>query len=100
MSAGNFNVSRNWGVYQSIMALLVSVAAHRRSGVPNPPAQNTDAWKAERQSPPLVFSTMAWLDCSSSSTENGKQAMTTTSGQDSFDSVILPLKSSRLQLIS
>ena len=53
-------------------------------------AKNT--WKSERQFPPLVFNSMARLDCSISSTANGKQVLTTVSGQGfTFDTPMLPI---------
>jgi hypothetical protein len=92
---------QHWAICVSIAALLVSLAAYSRGGVPKPSAQNADDWKAERQYPPLVFNSSAWLDCAISSSANGKQVMTTTSGQGfTFDAVMLPIKSSKLQLIS
>jgi hypothetical protein len=63
-------------------------------------ADDSDSWKSEQQYPPLVFNSNAWLDCSISSTANGRQLMTTTSGQGfSFDATMLPLKKSALQVI-
>jgi hypothetical protein len=100
MAIADFRERRNWAMYLSIAALIVSLAAFSRSNSPNPSAQNNDDdWKAIRQYPPLVFNSTAWLDCSISSTENGKQVMTTLSGQGfSFDAIMLPIKSSKLQL--
>jgi hypothetical protein len=100
MGIVNFRERQNWAVYLSIAALIVSLASFSRSTLPNPSAQNNDDdWKGQRQYPPLVFNSSAWLDCSISSNENGRQVMTTTSGQGfSFDAIMLPIKSSRLQL--
>jgi hypothetical protein len=101
MTIARAREGRNWGVYLSTVALVAALAAYSRSGNRNPLAQSPDDWKAERQYPPLVFNSMAWLDCAISSSANGKQVMTTTSGQGfSFDAVMLPIKSSKLQLIS
>lgn len=101
MRIADFRERQNWAVYLSIAALIVSLASFSRSNPPNPSAQNSDDnWKSERQYPPLVFNSAAWLDCSISSSENGRQVMTTTSGQGfSFDATMLPIKSSKLQLI-
>ena len=101
MGIANFRERQNWAIYLSIAALIVSIASFSRSNLPNPSAQNVDDdWKGERQYPPLVFNSNAWLDCSISSTENGRQVMNTISGQGlSFDAVMLPIKSSKLQLI-
>lgn len=92
----------NWATFVSIAALLVAIGAYSRAGFPKIAAGNTvDDWKAERQYPPLVFNSNAWLDCAISSSANGRQVMTTTSGQGfTFDAVMLPIKSSALQLIS
>ncbi len=101
MGIANFRVRQNWTMCVSIGALFVSLASFSRSNLPNPSAQNNDDdWKGVRQYPPLVFNSSAWLDCSISSSENGRQVMTTLSGQGfSFDAIMLSLKSSKLQLI-
>ena len=98
----DFRERQNWAVYLSIAALVVALASFSRSNPPNPMAQDKDTdWKSERQYPPLVFNSSAWLDCSISSSANGRQVMTTTSGQGfSFDATMLPIKSSKLQLIN
>jgi hypothetical protein len=101
MGIANFRERQNWAMYVSIVALVVSLASFSYSNLPNPSAQNNeDDWKGVRQYPPLVFNSSAWLDCSISSSENGRQVMTTLSGQGfSFDAIMLPIKSSKLQLI-
>ena len=101
MGIANFRERQNWAMYVSIVALVVSLASFSHSNLPNPSAQNNeDDWKGVRQYPPLVFNSSAWLDCSISSSENGRQVMTTLSGQGfSFDAIMLPIKSSKLQLI-
>jgi hypothetical protein len=100
MGIVNFRERQNWAIYLSIAAVIISLASFSHSKPPNPSAQNNDDdWKGQRQYPPLVFNSSAWLDCSISSSENGRQVMTTTSGQGfSFDATMLPIKSSRLQL--
>ena len=100
MGIANFRERRSWAIYLSVAALAVSIASWSRSSFPGASAQNNDdIWKSERQYPPLVFNSKAWLDCSISANENGRQAMTTVSGQGfSFDAVMLPIKNSRLQL--
>jgi hypothetical protein len=91
----------NWALYFSAMALLVSLIACSRSAPLISLAQEKgDPWKEERQYPPLVFNSNAWLDCSISSTANGRQLMTTTAGQGfSFDATMLPLQKSELRVI-
>jgi hypothetical protein len=93
---------RNWILYLSAAALLFSVIACSRSAQTTVSAQDSgDSWKRLRQYPPLVFNSSAWLDCSISSTANGRQTMTTTSGQGfTFDTAMLPIEKSKLQLIS
>ena len=91
---------QNWGIYLASAALLMSLIACSRSTTSNAAAENNDSWKNERQYPPLVFNSNAWLDCSISSSANGRQAMTTTSGQGfTFDATMLPIEKSKLQLI-
>jgi hypothetical protein len=56
-------------------------------------------WMAERKYPPLVFTSQAYLDCSISSTQPGRQAMTTTSGQGfSFETPMKPIATSKLKV--
>jgi hypothetical protein len=63
-----------------------------------PPAA-ASAWQSQRNYPPLVFTSEAWLDCSISSTQAGRQIMTTTSGQGfSFEAVMKPIEKSKLML--
>jgi hypothetical protein len=102
MRIADFRERQNWAVYLSVAALAVALASFSRSNPPNPMAQNNDNdWKSERQYPPLVFNSSARLDCSISSSANGRQVMTTISGQGfSFDATMLPIKSSKLQLIN
>jgi hypothetical protein len=75
----------------AVAALLISIVALLRPVFRlDDDAKNT--WKSERQFPPLVFNSMAKLDCSISSTANGRQALTTVSGQGfSFDTPMLPI---------
>jgi hypothetical protein len=85
---------QNWAIYLASAALLMSLIACSRSTTSNAAApENNDPWKNERQYPPLVFNSNAWLDCSISSSANGRQAMTTTSGQGfTFDATMLPIE--------
>jgi len=77
---------------------LLAVTRHEPVRASLPP-EEADSWKSIRQYPPLVFNSMAWLDCSISSTANGRQVMTTTSGQGfTFEATMLPIKKSSLKL--
>src|ERR1700745_1673026 len=89
---------QNFAIYLAGLALVVALASFGRS--PNPSAnENNDSWKNERQYPPLVFTSNSWRDCSISSSANGRQGMTTTSGQGfTFDATMLPLQNGKLQL--
>jgi hypothetical protein len=102
MTISNVRDRRNWTLCLSTAALLLSVIACSRSAQTTVSAQDSgDSWKRLRQYPPLVFNSSAWLDCSISSTANGRQTMTTTSGQGfTFDTAMLPIEKSKLQLIS
>ena len=63
------------------------------------PQSPQDAWAAQRNYPPLVFASQAFLQCDISATQAGRQVMTTTTGQGfSFDSVMSPIGKSLLQL--
>ncbi len=93
---------RNWALYVASAALMLSLLALMRSNTATAYAApaNPDPWKSERQYPPLVFNSKAWLDCSISSTANGRQTMSTMSGQGfTFDAVMLPIQKSKLQLV-
>src|SRR5260370_16030465 len=101
MKIASIGDRQNWAIYLASAALLTSLIAYGRS-VPVGAAaeENSDAWKNERQYPPLVFNSSAWLDCSISSTSNGRQVMNTTSGQGfTFDATMLPIEKSKLQVI-
>jgi hypothetical protein len=92
---------QNWGIYLGSIALLAALISCSR-GLPamSSAEDKGDPWKNERQYPPLVFNSDAWLDCSISSTANGRQVMTTTAGQGfNFDATMLPLEKSQLQVI-
>src|SRR5437016_1437200 len=66
----------------AIALLLGGVALLRPISPPAAHAQaGRDNWRTERTYPPLVFTSKAWLDCTISSTRNGRQTMRTTSGQ-------------------
>lgn len=91
----------------ALAALIVAVIALFRPTAPDATAapagravnRNTDAWHTERHYPPLVFTSRAWLDCSISSTKNGRQVMTTVGGQGfTFDTAMLPIKDGKVQL--
>ena len=82
-------------------ALVISIISLFRPTFPgaNADPQDKDTWRIERQYPPLVFTSKAWLDCSISSTENGRQAMRTTSGQGfTFDATMLPIKNGKVKV--
>ena len=92
----------NWALYLASAALLISLAALNRSNSPAVYAAptNQDSWRNERQYPPLVFNSKAWLDCSISASANGRQTMSTVSGQGfTFDAAMLPIQKSKLQLV-
>jgi hypothetical protein len=63
------------------------------------PTAAGSSWQSQRNYPPLVFTSEAWLDCSISSTHPGRQVMTTTAGQGfSFSAVMKPIDKSKLAL--
>src|SRR5437879_8025000 len=96
MKITNIRDRQNWAIYLASTALLVSLIACSRSVPAGAVAvENNDPWKSERQYPPLVFNSSAWLDCSISSSANGRQVMNTTSGQGfTFDATMLPIEKS------
>src|SRR6201981_533958 len=98
MSIAEVRDRQNFAIYLAGLALVVALASFGLS--PNPSAnENNDSWKNERQYPPLVFTSNSWLDCSISSSANGRQVMTTTSGQGfTFDATMLPLQNGKSQL--
>ena len=100
MNIADFRNRQNFAIYLAAVALAVSLASFGRSNSPNPSAhEDNDSWKSERQYPPLVFSGSSWLDCSISSSANGRQIMTTTSGQGfTFDATMLPIQNGKVQL--
>ena len=80
-------------------ALLISIVALVRPFSQKSASPEKDSWKSERHFPPLVFTGQASLDCSISSTANGRQVMTTMSGQGfTFDTTMLPIKDGRVKL--
>jgi hypothetical protein len=102
MKIANTGDRQNWALYLASTALLVSLISCTRS-IPASAVteENSDSWKNERQYPPLVFNSNAWLDCSISSSAKGRQIMNTTSGQGfTFDATMLPLEKSQLQVVS
>ena len=97
----SIRLGQNLAIYLASAALLVSLISCART-VPVSAVNNEsdDFWRSERQYPPLVFNSTAWLDCSISSTANGRQVMNTTAGQGfTFDAVMLPIATSKLQVI-
>jgi hypothetical protein len=75
-------------------ALGLSIfAVTRLNGPTQVSAAGKNPWESVRNYPPLVFTSKATLDCSISSTANGRQVMKTTSGAGfSFDAPMLPIK--------
>ncbi len=88
--------------FAALAALTFSlIALFRPSLLPGALAagHGKDAWQTERQFPPLVFSSTAWLDCSISSKRNGRQIMKTLSGQGfNFDAAMLPIQGGLVKL--
>ena len=90
----------------ALAAFLLAICALLRPSFPganaapkNEAPKIVDRWQSERTYPPLVFTSKAWLDCSISSTENGRQAMNTVAGQGfSFDTPMLPIKDGKVKL--
>jgi hypothetical protein len=100
-NAMSIRLRQNLAIYLASAALLISLISCARS-IPVAAVTNEsdDFWRNERQYPPLVFNSTAWLDCSISSTANGRQIMNTTAGQGfTFDAVMLPIATSKLQVI-
>jgi len=92
-------MNRTTHVIAMAALILAVVGLLRPSGQVSAQAASKDAWKAERNFPPLVFQSTAWLDCTISSTKNGNQTMRTLSGQGfSFMSPFRPLKDSLVKL--
>src|SRR5260370_17957313 len=94
---------RNLALYVASAALMLSLLALMRSNTATAYAApaNPDPWKSERQYPPLVFNSKAWLDCSISSTANGPQTMSSMSGQGfTFFAPMLPIQKSKLQRVA
>ena len=88
-------------LFLATSALILSIAALLRpSGLGAALAkENDDPWRGERTYPPLVFSSKAWLDCSISSTKNGRQIMSTVSGQGfTFATPMKPIKDGQVKL--
>jgi hypothetical protein len=99
MNIADLQNRQNPATYLAAVALVVSLISFARPNSLNTSASENDPWKNERQYPPLVFSGSSWLDCSISSTANGRQIMTTTSGQGfTFDATMLPIQNGKLQL--
>jgi hypothetical protein len=85
----------------AVAAFALALCALLRPGSPKATAapDNVDRWQAERTYPPLVFTSKAWLDCSISSTQNGRQAMSTVTGQGfTFDTPMRPIKEGKVKL--
>ena len=83
-------------LFAALIALLRPIAppvAHAQAG--------RDTWREERAYPPLIFTSKAWLDCSISSSRNGRQFLQTTQGQGfTFDMTMLPIRKGEVQLKS
>lgn len=82
-------------------ALVVSMVALLRPPLASvkAAAPMRDAWRDERNYPPLVFSSRATLDCAISSTKNGRQVMRTVAGQGfDFDTAMRPIKDGKVKL--
>jgi hypothetical protein len=89
--------------WMAALALFVGVIALVRPIDPTAAQAQSgrDNWRDERMYPPLVFTSKAWLDCSISSTRNGRQYMQTTSGQGfTFDMNMLPIKNGKVEVKS
>src|ERR1700688_3624295 len=102
MTTADLGNKQNWAIYLAAAALVLSLAEFGRSNPPTTLAKDNakDSWKNERQYPPLVFSGSSVLDCSISSSANGRQIMTTTSGQGfTFDATMFPIQNGQLQLL-
>ncbi|MEO7993783.1 MAG: hypothetical protein ABI743_05230, partial [bacterium] len=77
----------------SLIALAVSLSPRVEA------APSGDPWRDERDYPPLIFVSKAYLDCSISSTENGLQSLQTVSGPGfSFMTPMAPITESELQV--
>jgi len=62
-------------------------------------AASGNPWEEERNYPPLVFTSKATLDCSISSTQNGRQIMKTLSGTGfSFNAAMLPITDGKVKI--
>jgi hypothetical protein len=88
---------------RDVYAISLVLAWAQLSGCASQPAAHPETeWPpsdAQRKFPPLVFSSEAYLQCSISSTQEGRQVMTTTLGQGfSFEAVMRPITKSELQL--
>jgi hypothetical protein len=84
-----------------VIAIALSFTALMRTAAPAPPKPAVDAerWNAERNFPPLVFTSRATLDCVISSTTTGRQTMKTLSGGGfSFDTPLAPTTDGRVKL--
>jgi len=84
-----------------LSTLLLSFIALFRTAAPAPQKSALDAerWRAERNYPPLVFTSRATLDCVISSTTTGRQTMKTLSGGGfTFDTPLAPTGDGRVKL--
>ena len=86
----------------AILGLIGAAAFFARAADTNKndrAAGEKDTWKVDRNYPPLVFTSKAYLDCSISSTNEGRQAMRTVLGPGfSFDTPMKPIKESVVKL--
>jgi hypothetical protein len=84
----------------AVVALaLAAVSLFRPVDIGFPRGHEPSSSTAQRQYPPLVFSSTATLDCSISSTSAGRQVMTTVSGQGfTFDAAMKPIVGGKVKL--
>lgn len=83
-----------------MVVVALGVCACTRHDQVKEPAEPAPAqWHAERRYPPLVFSSKATLDCSISATAEGRQIMSTQSGQGfTFSVAMRPISESQVKL--
>ena len=82
----------SFAVYRSPSMSLSTVSAKSK-------ADDEKSWHGQREYPPLVFTSRAWLDCSISSTKPGRQTMRTTNGQGfNFDMEMMPINDGLVKL--
>jgi hypothetical protein len=91
-------------LFIAVLALIAAVISLLRpvtQGIADAQGKRQATWQEERTYPPLVFASRATLDCSISSTRQGRQLMRTVGGQGfNFDAVMLPIKDGKMQVKS